>query len=138
MITTSKEDIERLQENLVTLRTVAGWNAEQFASSVGVSRQYYSELENNSRKLTQSLYLAMLYIFNEEGKNNKELSDVMKNCLNKEVLSNENCRELSKYISDERKRKTNEIDAKKKILGIVGATAAVSIVGIIVKALIKK
>ena len=138
MITTSKEDIERLQENLVTLRTVAGWNAEEFANSVGVSRQYYSELENNSRKLTQSLYLAMLYIFNEEGKNNKELSDVMKNCLNKEVLTNESCRELSKYISDERKRKTNETEAKKKIYGIIGATAAVSIVGIIVKAIIKK
>ena len=133
-----ENEVKRLQDNLLTLRTVAGWNADIFANKIDVSRQYYSELENATRKLTYSMYLAILYIYEKEGQSNKELLTVLNTCLDKEKMTEKKCQDLFKYISSERKKKTTSEDANKKLLEIFGTTAAIGIVGIIVKSLIKR
>ena len=133
-----KEKIIRFQKNLLTLRTVANWKAEEFSKLIGVTRQYYSELENRNKVLTPSLYLACLYVFKAESETNEELRQVLNVCLDETAMSEKNCQELSNYISSERKKKTSEVDVKKKVTNIVGATLAVSIIGIIVKSIIKK
>lgn len=133
----SEIEKNKLQDSLVTLRTIVGWNAQEFASLIGVSRQYYSELENKSRKLTQSMTLAILYVYEKVGKNNSDLNNVLKAILQEDGLTTEQCRSLSNYISSERKKKTTELNANRAVFAIIGATAA-SLVGIITKSIIKK
>lgn len=130
-------DRNKIQDSLVTLRSIAGWDAQKFASLIGVSRQYYSELENQSRKLTQSMTLAILYVYEKEAKKNNDLGNVLKAILDENGLTSEQCKSLSNYISSERKKKTAELNANRAIFAIIGATAA-GLVGIITKAIIKK
>ncbi|MCQ2773024.1 MAG: helix-turn-helix transcriptional regulator [Bacilli bacterium] len=133
----SEVNKNKLQESLVTLRSIAGWNAEEFASLIGVSRQYYSELENHTRNLTQSMTLAILYVYEKEGKKNNDLNNVLKAILDEDGLTKEQCKSLSNYIASERKKKTTELNANRAVFAIIGATAA-SLVGIIVKSITKK
>lgn len=133
------QKIERLQKNLLLLRTIAGWKADEFAEKIGVSRQYYSELENgsNNRKLTKSVYLAIRYIYEHE--QNEDVQQVLKNCIDDNIVNIDQCKKISSIISSERKRKTNEDDLKKQIYKALGVSSVIGLLGtIIVKALIKK
>lgn len=129
---------DRLQDALVTIRTVGGWNAQEFAELIGVSRQYYSELENHSRDFTQSLYLATRFILEKAAEENKELKEVLKVCMDDSLITNEQVQTISKFVAAERKKKSDESSVKEVIYSIVGAAAAVSAVGIIIKAITKK
>ena len=55
--------ISALVRNLPVLRAKAGITQAQLADCVGITRQTLTAIENGSRKLTWSNYLALCYIF---------------------------------------------------------------------------
>ncbi len=135
-----KKKIDRLQSSLVTLRTVAGWKAEELSEKAGLTRQYYGELEKNGdKRLTIPLYYCFLYLFEEEASKNEKFNAVLQDCLYNETISGQQCDELSKYIVEERKKKTKEDKIKNKIGIIVGVSAvAASVIAIIASAIGRK
>ena len=58
--------IERLQSNLMIIRTCAGWSTSELGERLGVSRQMISNLENGRNVMTQMQYLAIRYVLSEE------------------------------------------------------------------------
>lgn len=55
-----------MQQNLATIRKVAGWTAEQFGEEIGVTRQTISNLERKKTPLSKTQYLAMRAVLNQE------------------------------------------------------------------------
>lgn len=55
-----------LQQNLRSIRQIAGWTAEQLGEKIGVTKQTISDLENIKRPMTLTQYLALRSILNEE------------------------------------------------------------------------
>ena len=49
----------RLQENLASIRKIAGWTAENLGEMLGVSKQNISNIENNNTKLSRAQYVAI-------------------------------------------------------------------------------
>lgn len=65
----SQEDvakIHRLQENLETIRKIAGWTTQRLADEIGVSRQTISNIENDRSPMTKTQYLAIRTVLNFE------------------------------------------------------------------------
>ena len=54
--------ITRLQENLSSLRKIAGWTAEDLGEMLGVSKQNISNLENIRVYLSQAQYIAIRHL----------------------------------------------------------------------------
>ncbi len=63
-----KEYIEKMIKNMPVLRAAANLTQAELADKVGVSRQTIVAIENGSRSLTWTMYLALLFVF----KNNVE------------------------------------------------------------------
>ena len=55
--------IEILQDNLPALRVKVGINQEELANIIGLSRQSYYPLESKKRKMSWSVYLALIFFF---------------------------------------------------------------------------
>lgn len=128
------EKMNRLQSSLVTLRKVGGWTAEEFSKEVGLTRQYYCELEKNSenKRLSISLYYCFLYLFEKKAAEKEDFKIVFENYLHNEKISNEQRNEVSKYIIDERKKIVKKSKAKGAVTAIIGASAvAASVIAII-------
>ena len=66
MDTSDEARIRRMQENLATIRKVAGWSAQQLADEIGVTRQTISNLERGKTPLTKTQYIALRYVLNIE------------------------------------------------------------------------
>jgi transcriptional regulator with XRE-family HTH domain len=64
--------IQRLQENLLSIRKIAGWTAEELGDKIGVTKQTISNLETGKAKLTQTQYIAIRSVIEFEMQNNKE------------------------------------------------------------------
>ena len=60
--------IVRLQENLGSIRRIAGWTAEGFGSMLAVSKQNISNLENKNTKLSQAQYIAIRHLLDYQVK----------------------------------------------------------------------
>ncbi|MBR6253013.1 MAG: helix-turn-helix transcriptional regulator [Clostridia bacterium] len=58
-------EIQRFQKNIVLIRKLAGWTAEEFANKVGITRQTMSNIENNKSKLSKTQYIAMRFVLKE-------------------------------------------------------------------------
>jgi|GEM_PF-5764425 len=58
-------------KHLELLRVSAGLTQQELGECVGVTRQTISALENQSRELTQSLFLALLYVFEKNPESQK-------------------------------------------------------------------
>ena len=75
------EKIQRMQENLLLIRRIVGWSAEELGEKIGVTRQTINSIESGRYKLTNTQYLAIRYVLNEEIIKNVEetkmLSDVI-------------------------------------------------------------
>lgn len=78
----SMEKIKRMQDNLLLIRRIVGWSAEEFGEKIGVTRQTINSIESGRYKLTKTQYLAIRYVLNEEIIRNVEetrmLSDIIK------------------------------------------------------------
>lgn len=91
--TTNMEDIEQdisidlLVEELPTLRAKIGLSQSEVGEIIGVSRQTYSAIETK-RKMTWSVYLALILLFSINEKTEKMLeasgafSEELQNILN--------------------------------------------------------
>ena len=60
-----EEYIGRTVKNLPVLRVAVGLTQEQLGAKLGVSRQTVVAIENGKSPLTWSMYLAMLYVFQQ-------------------------------------------------------------------------
>lgn len=65
-----KEQIWRLQENLRSIRMIAGWTTEELGNKIGVTKQTISNIENHKVKLTQTQYIAIRAVLEYEVKEN--------------------------------------------------------------------
>lgn len=92
--TTNMEDIEQdisidlLVEELPTLRAKIGLSQSEVGEIIGVSRQTYSAIETKKKKMTWSVYLALILLFSINEKTEKMLeasgafSEELQNILN--------------------------------------------------------
>lgn len=55
--------IEKLAEELPVLRIKLGVSQEELAAMIGFTRQTYSTLETKKRKMTWSVFLSLIFIF---------------------------------------------------------------------------
>lgn len=103
----------RMQCALLVLRSCTGYNLEQFAKILGITRQYYSELENckNRVKLTKVMYWAIL--FHLERKIDQTV--IFKNFKNNFLIGDYYWMELSKFIATNRKVNITLSKAKRGI-----------------------
>ncbi|AFS77511.1 HTH-type 3 domain-containing protein [Gottschalkia acidurici 9a] len=64
--------INHLQQNLMAIRKIAGWTAEEFGAKIGVTKQTISNLENKRTPMNLTQYIAIRAILDYEIANNKE------------------------------------------------------------------
>ena len=94
--------INRLQQNLSSIRKIAGWSAETLGNKIGVTKQTISNLENEKTKMTLTQYIAIRSIIDYEIQTNKENS-VLPQVV--EVLLNH----YDEYSEEERKKVTENV-----------------------------
>lgn len=64
--------IRKLQQNLSSIRKIAGWTAEVLGDKIGVTKQTISNLENQKSAMNFTQYIAIRSVLDFEIKNNKE------------------------------------------------------------------
>lgn len=64
--------INRLQQNLSSIRKIAGWSAETLGNKIGVTKQTISNLENKKTPMTFTQYIAIRAVLDAEVEGNKE------------------------------------------------------------------
>ena len=67
-----QKQINRLQENLSSIRKIAGWTAEVLGNKIGVTKQTISNLENNKTPMNFTQYIAIRSVLDAEIEQNKE------------------------------------------------------------------
>lgn len=112
-----EKQIIRLQENLLSIRKIAGWTAEELGDRIGVTKQTISNLENGKVRLTQTQYIAIRSVLDYEIQTNKE-NTVLPQVISI-LLDSDN-------IDDKGNEKETEI---KEAIQAIAATAAGGIVG---------
>lgn len=66
------KQIKRLQQNLSSIRKIAGWTAEVLGEKIGVTKQTISNIENNKSTMNFSQYIAIRSVLDAEIANNKD------------------------------------------------------------------
>ncbi|MDD2496965.1 MAG: helix-turn-helix transcriptional regulator [Desulfitobacteriaceae bacterium] len=66
------KQIKRLQQNLSSIRKIAGWTAEVLGEKIGVTKQTVSNIENNKSTMNFSQYIAIRSVLDAEIANNKD------------------------------------------------------------------
>ncbi len=69
-------EIQRLQQNLSSIRKIAGWNAETLGNKIGVTKQTISNLENRKTTMSFAQYIALRSVLDVEIASNNE-NDVL-------------------------------------------------------------
>lgn len=64
--------IQKLQQNLLSIRKIAGWTAEVLGDKIGVTKQTISNLENMKTPMNFTQYIAIRSILDYEIANNKD------------------------------------------------------------------
>lgn len=67
-----RRQIKRLQQNLSSIRKIAGWTAEVLGEKIGVTKQTISNLENNKSTMNFPQYIAIRSVLDAEIANNTE------------------------------------------------------------------
>lgn len=70
--TEREKKIFLLQQNLSSIRKIAGWTTEQLGDKIGVSKQTISNLENNKTPMNFTQYIAIRSVLDCEIEENKE------------------------------------------------------------------
>lgn len=71
--TTEREiQIKKLQQNLSSIRKIAGWTAEVLGHKIGVTKQTISNLENQKTPMSFTQYIAIRSVLDYEINSNKE------------------------------------------------------------------
>ena len=119
----TKSEIARLQDNLQTIRKVAGWTTEELGERIGVTKQTISNLENKKTEMTKTQYIALRTILDYEIVTNTEsvaLARVVDVLLNIEEPEEEISEEK---ITTQKKAITKE---SSKVLAAAATAAAVA------------
>ena len=85
--------IRRLQQNLSSIRKIAGWTAEILGDKIGVTKQTISNLENEKSPMNFTQYIAIRTALDCEIESNKEneiLPKVVAILLDNDDLDDEN------------------------------------------------
>ncbi|MDD4262599.1 MAG: helix-turn-helix transcriptional regulator [Syntrophaceticus schinkii] len=61
-----------LQQNLSSIRKIAGWTAEQLGEKIGVTKQTISNLENSKTPMTLTQYIAIRSVLDYEIEKNQD------------------------------------------------------------------
>lgn len=61
-----EEQVRRLQENLQTIRKLAGWSIEDLGEKIGVTKQTISNLERGKTRLSLTQYIAIRAVLDYE------------------------------------------------------------------------
>ena len=61
-----EQKINRLQQNLLAIRKIAGWTSEQLGEKIGVTKQTISNLENGKTSMNFTQYIAIRSILDYE------------------------------------------------------------------------
>lgn len=75
-----EEIISLLQDNLSSVRKIAGWTTEELGEKIGVTKQTISNLENKKTVMTRTQYIAIGAVLKYEiptNRNNEVLSYVI-------------------------------------------------------------
>ena len=67
-----EKQISLLQQNLSSIRKIAGWTTEELGDKIGVTKQTISNLENNKTPMNFTQYIAIRAILDCEIEENKE------------------------------------------------------------------
>lgn len=73
-----QKQTQLLQQNLRSIRQIAGWTAERLGEKIGVTKQTISDLENIKRPMNLTQYLALRSILNDEISSNSENAIVLR------------------------------------------------------------
>lgn len=82
-----------LQQNLSSIRKIAGWTTEQLGERIGVSKQTISNLENNKSPMNFTQYIAIRSVLDceiEENRENEILGKVVEILLDRSDELDEN------------------------------------------------
>ena len=97
-----QKQINRLQENLSSIRKIAGWTAEVLGNKIGVKKQTISNLENNKTPMNFTQYIAIRSVLDaeiEQNKENKVLPQVIAILLDSgDELDNDEYEEIQKSV----------------------------------------
>ncbi|MGN8695548.1 helix-turn-helix transcriptional regulator [Bacillota bacterium HCP3S3_F1_1] len=77
MATENLIEIEKLQNNLPSLRKLAGWTAEDLGDKVGVTKQTISNLETGRTKMSKIQYIAIRAVLDYEAQSNQNLASAL-------------------------------------------------------------
>lgn len=67
-----EKQISLLQQNLSSIRKIAGWTSEELGDKIGVTKQTISNLENNKTPMNFTQYIAIRAILDCEIEENEE------------------------------------------------------------------
>lgn len=71
-ITEREIQIKKLQQNLSSIRKIAGWTSEVLGEKIGVTKQTISNLANQRTPMNFTQYIAIRSVLDYEIENNKE------------------------------------------------------------------
>lgn len=109
-------DIKKFYNAFPLIRKAVGWSAEEFGEKIGVKRQTISNLENKRVKLTMTTYIAMRFVLEQEMKEHKEETEMLKAVLDAFVDR------YDKYTDEQR----GEIKKKTDLLSSAVKTKTIS------------
>ena len=67
-----EKQIKKLQQNLSSIRKIAGWTAEVLGDKIGVTKQTISNLENQKTPMNFTQYIAIRSVIDAEIESNKD------------------------------------------------------------------
>ena len=65
-----QKQIKLLQQNLCSIRKIAGWTTQQLGEKIGLTKQTISNLENNKTPMTLTQYIAIRAVLDFEMQTN--------------------------------------------------------------------
>lgn len=127
----SEKEKDRLQQNLTTIRKVAGWTAAELGELIGVTKQTISNLENNKTPMTKTQYIAIRAILDDKistEEENSVLAQVVSILLDSGELSEEEQAKVDAAVTYVTGAKEKGMDNAAISAGLAGLIAALGIV----------
>lgn len=114
-----KIQIDQLQNNLSSIRKIAGWTLEELGNKIGVTKQTISNLENKKTSMTLTQYIAIRATIDYEIQTNEE-NTILPQVV--DILLNQS----EKFSPDEKKQMQEQVSILGTIAagGITGAALA--------------
>lgn len=128
MIGGTQKEIEKLQDNLLALRKIAGWTAEELGDCIGVTKQTIRNLENGITAMSKTQYIAIRVIFDyeiKENPNSSELAQAIRILLDTDELSSDDQAYIGKLLST-----IPTVDKTRRASTVAGIVAVVAAAGI--------